>query len=184
MATITRRAAVVLATGTLLAGCDTTHSKSSGDLNQSDLEFVTNAFNIIEFDREECTLAATQAKVPEVRTLAAQFLQQANEFDARLRPIAASAGVKPPTVLRTDLRIRAGHLRLNQGLDFDRTFVEDQIVSHQDALNLQEMVMETPGSNPELQALSRDGTGILRANLAKLHELQRTMMLMRQGRTS
>ena len=140
MMDIARRAALALAAGALLAGCESTHSTSTGDMNANDLDFVTNAFNIIAFDREECTLAQSQARSPEVRALAAQFLKEANDFDARLSPIATSAGVKPPTVLRNDLRIRAGHLRLNQGYDFDRAFVEDQIVSHQDAINLQEMM--------------------------------------------
>ncbi len=183
MATLTRRAALAtlaLASGGL-AGCQTTARSitASGDMNSDDLDFVTNAFNIIEFDRQECTLAQTQARTPEVRAIAVQFLQQANEFDARLRPIAASAGIKPPTVLRTDLRVRAGRLRLGQGLDFDRAFIEDQIVSHQDTLNLQETVMANPGTNPQLQALSRQGTDLIRTNLTKLQDLQARMRTMR-----
>ena len=179
MATMTRRtalAAALLTAGAALAGCQSTKATSTTDMSPNDLSFVTDAFNIIEFDRQECTLAQTQAKNPEVRALAAQLLQQANEFDTRLRPLAASAGVKPPTVLRTDLRVRSARLRLQQGPDFDRSFVEDQIVSHQDTLNLQEMMAGTPASNPALQALSQQGNDILRANLARLHELQATMM--------
>lgn len=176
MATMARRAAVTMAAVAFLTGCETTHSTSTSDMSASDLDFVANAVNIIEFDRQECSLAETQARRAEVKSLAAEFLREANEFDARLRPIAASAGVKPPNVLRTDLRVRVARLRLNQGLNFDREFVEDQIVSHQDAINLREMMMDTPGSNPQLQTLSRDGLNILRTNLGKLQELQRKMM--------
>ena len=176
METFSRRAALTLLTGAVLAGCDTTHSTSKSDMSPADLDFVTNAFNIIEFDRQECALARTQARSPEVRALAAQFLEQANAFNDRLQPIAVANGIKPPTVLRTDLRVRLARLRLNQGLDFDRSFVEDQIASHQDALNLQEMMMDTPGSNPQIQDLSHKGTAILRTNLATLRELQRKMM--------
>jgi predicted outer membrane protein len=176
MATMTRRAALMLATGGLLAGCDTTRSRSSSDLSASDLEFVTNAFNIIEFDLQECTLAQTQAQSPEVRALAAQLLQDALNFKARVVPVAASAGISPPTALRTDLRVRVAHLRLNQGLDFDRIFIEDQIFSHQEARNMHEMVANTPG-NPQIAVLSREATSIVRANLEKLRALQRKMML-------
>lgn len=179
MTKIARRAALTLAATALLAGCGSSHSTSKTNMSEADLDFVTNAFNIIEFDRQECSLAESQAKTADVRMLAAQLLEQANAFDARLQPIAATAGIRPPTVLRTDLRIRAAHLRLNQGLNFDRAFVEDQIVSHQDAINLQEAMMETPGGDPQLQALSHDGTAILRTNLVKLHELQKKMMMMR-----
>src|SRR5579871_4890254 len=119
---MTRRLAILTATGAVLAGCDTSHSHSPTDMSSADLDFVTAAFDIIEFDWQECALAATQAKSPAVRALAAQFLQEANAFDARLRAITAADDVQPPTVLRTDLRIRVAHLRLNQGLDFDRNF--------------------------------------------------------------
>jgi predicted outer membrane protein len=176
MATMMRRAALTLATGGVLAACESTRSRSSSDMSASDLEFVTNAFNIIEFDLQECTLAQTQAESPEVRAIAAQLLQDALNFKARAAPVAASAGISPPTALRPDLRVRIAHLRLNQGLDFDKTFIEDQIFSHQDALNMQEMVANTPG-NPQIAVLSREGTSIVRANLAKLRALQRKMML-------
>lgn len=177
MATITRRAALMLATGGILAGCETTRSTSSSDMSASDLEFVATAFNIIEFDRQECALAQTEARTPEVRALAAQLLQDALNFNARLLPIASSAGITPPTAMRTDLRVRVTRLRLNQGLDFDKSFIEDQIVSHQDALYMQEDTMNTPGSNPKVQALFRDGERVVRTNLDKLSQLQRKMMM-------
>jgi len=162
-----------------LAGCQSSKSMSKSNMNQDDLDFVTDAFNIIEFDRQECTLAQTQSKTPEVRALAADLLQQANDFDMRLRPIAAEAGIKPPTVLRTDLRVRAARIRLGQGADFDRSFIDDQIVSHQDALNMQEAMVDTSNSNPEIKALSRQGYDIVKSNLARLHALQRKLMLIR-----
>ncbi len=177
MKNITRRAALLVVAGAPLAACGTTQSTSTGDMSPDDLDFVTNAFNIIQFDRDECTIAQTQAKAAEVRAIAAELLKQANDFDAQLRPIAAAAGISPPTVLRTGLKIRAGRLRLGQGSDFDRSFIEDQIYSHEDALNMQQMLMDLPGGNPQLKALSRQGTALVQTNLAKLHALQRQLML-------
>ena len=184
MTTMTRRAALLMSplAAAALAGCQTTQASSTssaGDMSPTDLDFVTNAFNIIEFDRQECTLAQTQARSPEVRAIAAKLLSDANTFDMQLRPIAADAGIKPPTILRTDLRVRAARLRLSQGTDFDRSFVEDQIVSHQDSLNMQDMMMHTPGTNAKLAALSQQGYALIRQNLEKLQDLQRTLMLRR-----
>lgn len=169
---LTRRLAILTATGAVLAGCDTSRSHSPTDMSSADLDFVTAAFDIIEFDRQECTLAATQAKSPAVRALAAQFLQEANAFDARLRAITAADDVQPPTVLRTDLRIRVAHLRLNQGLDFDRNFISDQIASHTDALSMQDRMVQTPDAHPRLQALAKEGLALLQENLGKLRVLQ------------
>lgn len=183
MPNMTRRAALgLLPLGAVvaLAGCQTSTASvtsSSGDMSATDLDFVTNAYNIIEFDRQECTIAQTASKNPAVRAIAAKLLQDANTFDSQLTPIAASAGIKAPTILRTDLRIRAARLRLGQGPDFDRAFIDDQIVSHQDTLNLQSMMMDAPGGNAKLADLSRRGYDLVKANLAELQKLQRSMML-------
>jgi putative membrane protein len=181
MTVLTRRAALMLAplAAGALAGCQTTQAVATSpasDMSPSDLEFVANAFNVIEFDRQECTLAQTQAMSPQVKAIAAKLLADANNFDAALRPIAAEAGIKPPTVLRTDLRVRAGRLRLGQGRSFDRAFIEDQIVSHQDSLNLDEMIMSQPSTNPKLAELSRRGHDLVQSNLEALRAIQRQMM--------
>ena len=169
---------LLLAGSAALAGCQTsqaTSTSSSGSMSRADLDFITNASNIIRFDRDECALAQTQARSPRVRELAAKLLAEANEFDARLQPIAASAGIKPPDVLPSTLRIRAARLRLGQGVDFDRAFLADQITSHQDALNLQETEASVTTSDPHLVELSRQGTELVRNNLAALQALQRQM---------
>ncbi len=177
MTTMTRRLTLLLPLGAAigLAACQTTQSSassSSGDMSSSDLEFVTNAFDIIAFDRAECTLAQTQARSPEVRSLAAKLLADANQFDAQLRPIAMQAGITPPTVLPATLRNRAGRLRLGQGAQFDRAFLADQIVSHQDALNLEDAVRTSQSSNPRVASLAQQGFSLVRANLDRLQALQ------------
>lgn len=178
---LSRRCAVLssfsVASIVVIAGCQSSKSTSTSNMNQDDLNFVTDAFNIIEFDRQECTLAQAQSKRPEIRALATDLLQQANDFDMRLRPIAAEAGIKPPSVLRSDLRVRAARIRLGQGADFDRSFIDDQIVSHQDSLNMQEMAVGTPDSNPQIRELAQQGYNIVKTNLARLHDLQRKLML-------
>lgn len=173
-----RVALAMILPASVLAACQTTATSSSsrGDMNPSDLDFVTNAQNIIEFDREECTAAETQARSPEVRALAAKLLADANAFDAKLQPILLEAGITPPRQLRSDLRIRLTHMRLQQGLDFDRSFLDDQIATYQEIINRQEAMSGTPGMNPRIIALANEGAEILRRNLGELRSLQRTMM--------
>jgi len=110
-----------------LAGCGTrATSAAGGDVNQADLEFVTQAYNIIIFNREECSLAQTYAHSPEVKQIATKLLNDTNVFAAKLDPIMKARGITPPTQLRRDLRVRLYHLRLGYGLDFDRSFIDDQ----------------------------------------------------------
>jgi len=178
MTQLSRRAALafVLPAVAAIAGCQTQASTASsgGDMNDADLDFVANAQNIISFDREECMLAQTQAQTPAVRALAVKLLADANAFDARLQPILQETGIKPPSVLRSDLRVRLGRMRLDRGLDFDRTFINDQIQTHEEIVSRQEMSGAT--MNPKIKQLAKAGAEILQRNLAELRALQRRMM--------
>lgn len=145
--------------------------------SQFDRDFVTSAYQIILFDRAEGKMAQTEAQDPEVRQLAGKLVGQADEFDAHLSPIAATLGIEPPTILDYDRRLRIGHMRLQRGLDFDATYLSDQITSHQDAVNSQEMMMSKVGEDSRLVALSRTGLNLIRTNLATLRELRRKMMM-------
>ena len=157
----------------LLAACQNQNAKpTSGAANPAEVQFTTNAYQIIEFDRQEGALARTQAKSPAVKAISEQLTNQANEFAARLAPTAAASSIKPPTIFRNDLRVRLGHMRLQQGQDFDRTYVGDQIASHEELLRMQGGMNEGAVS-PQFAALMREGTSLVRENLEKLRALQR-----------
>ncbi len=158
----------------LLAACTNQNAKStSGAANPAEVQFTTDAYQIIEFDRQEGALAKTQAQSPAVKAISDQLTRQANEFAERLAPTAAAASIAPPRVLRTDLRVRLGHMRLQQGLDFDRTYVADQIASHEELLRMQGGVGDEGAVSPQFATLMRDGTSLIRENLEKLRALQR-----------
>ena len=157
-----------------LAACETPTATSTGPANPDEVAFVTNAYQIIKFDQEESTLAKTEAKDPRVQALAARLLDEANQFEAQLAPVAASAGIKPPTVLRDDLRVRLGHMRLSHGLDFDRSYLNDQIASHEEALR-QEDAMKTHESGSRFADLAEHGEVLLTTNLQALKALRDDM---------
>lgn len=112
-----------------LAACETPTAQTTANspASPAEVSFVTNAYQIIKFDREEGDLAKTEAQDPRVKALAQDLVTEANQFAAQLDPVAASAGITPPNVLRNDLRVRLGHMRLQHGLDFDRSYLNDQI---------------------------------------------------------
>lgn len=162
-----------------LAACGADRARpTSGNANPAEVRFTTDAFNIIEFDRQEGALARTQARSPAVKAIAQQLTDQANEFAARLAPTTAAASIQPPRVLRDDLRVRLGHMRLQQGLDFDRTYVADQIASHEEVLRM-EGSMSDAGVSPQFAALMQQGIGLIRENLERLRALQAQMGPMR-----
>lgn len=159
----------------VLAACQNQNAKpTSSGANPAEVRFTTDAYQIIEFDRQEGALARTQAQTPAVKAISEQLTNQANEFATRLAPTAAAASIKPPSILRQDLRVRLGHMRLQQGLDFDRTYVADQIASHEELLRMQGG-MNTGAVSPSFATLMRDGTSLVQANLDKLRVLQGQM---------
>ena len=157
----------------LLAACNNQNARpTSGAANPAEVQFTTDAYQIIEFDRQEGALARTQAQSPAVKAISEQLTSQANKFASRLAPTAAAASIRPPFILREDLRVRLGHMRLQQGLDFDRTYVGDQIASHEELLRMQGGMTEGAVS-PQFATLMREGTTLVRENLEQLRALQR-----------
>jgi len=162
-----------MAAALLLVACQGQNAQSTAgsSANPAEVRFTTNAYQIIEFDRQEGALAQTEARDPEVKALAQQLTSQANEFANRLAPSAAEASITPPRVLREDLRVRLGHMRLQQGLDFDRNYVADQIASHEEVLRM-ENGMSNEGVTPQYVTLMQQGNALLQTNLDKLRAIQ------------
>ena len=156
----------------LLAACQGQNAQpTASNTNPAEVRFTTDAYQIIQFDRQEGALALTQAKDPEVIALAAQLTNQANQFATQLAPVAMGAGITPPRVLREDLRVRLGHMQLQQGLDFDRNYIADQIASHEEILKM-ENGMGNEGASPQFRKLMQQGTSLLQTNLDKLRAVQ------------
>jgi len=175
MAMIGRR--MILAAALLATACQVARESPNASggvgINSEDVDFVTNAYQLIMFDREECALAQHEANDPKVRALAAKMLDEANRFAAQLDPLAAAQGIRPPDILRYSLRVRLGHMRIQHGLDFDLTFVEDQIASHQEALSMHEMMVSSGGSL-QLRQLAERARAVVIENLHALRALQQT----------
>lgn len=157
----------------LLAACQGPVARPTAvsTASPAEVSFTTNAFQIIEFDRREGALASTQAKDPRVKALAQQFVDEANTFAGKLTPLAAASGIRPPIELRNDLRVRLGHMQLQQGLDFDRIYLADQIASHEEEVLMQDQ-MNASDVSPQFAALIQQGQALIRKNLDTLRLLQ------------
>lgn len=154
-------------------GCSADKATSSqADISPIGLAFFTEAFDTLEFDRLEGEEAVKRAKTPEVRDEARQLLQRAAAFDALLRPVAYREGVRLPKVLHRDLRVRVERLRMGQGGNFDRAFIEDQIRSHQDVLDLAVLVQGRPDVDQEVANISRQAVELVKQDLARLRGIQ------------
>ncbi|HTR17712.1 MAG TPA: DUF4142 domain-containing protein [Acetobacteraceae bacterium] len=160
----------------MLAGCESPVAQPGPDANPYDAEFITNAEQIIMFDRAEGELAETQAESVEIRNFALDLVRQANEVDAQIKPVAKQLGIRLPDVLRYDLRVRLGHMRYQHGLDFDRTYVDDQVASHVEWFRMAE-AMPASGASEPIKTIAAESSTIIKRNTDRLLVLQRKMMI-------
>lgn len=157
----------------VLAACNASLGPAPA-VSQQDLDFVTYATALIRFDEEEGKLARKEAQDPAMLEAVNKITSDANQFAARIHAAAARAGIKPPGVLPSDLRVRLAHMRLQQSVDFDRNYLDDQIYSHENALaGLEDEAAH--GAVPELRALAQQAVPLVKANLVQLRSLQREM---------
>ena len=161
-----------------LAGCTDTASTAPGarDVSATDLAFVTNLYNVIDFDREVIGELLPRNPDPRVAALAHQFLTQGDSLEAQVRPIAAREGILPPAgqrfVQSADLQSRIASVLGNRPIDIDQEFIADELYSHEQALQTARTRAQQPGANAELLAISKEGIGILENDIAQLKTLQ------------
>ena len=72
----------------------------------------------------------------------------------------------------------------DRGLGFDRSFIDDQLASNQELLERQEMLLRTPGHDPQLVTLVKEGTDKLRQDLVALRAIQRQLPTVTAGNTA
>jgi predicted outer membrane protein len=161
-----------------LAGCGREEATAPAQAHVSsyDLSFITNLYNVVEFDRQVIGQELARTPDPRVAALARDLLREANDMDAKVRPIAEREGIVPPDTVsfrqRADLQTRIASVMGTGTYDFDEEFLTDEIDSHVEALQRVKDMAAEPAGNPELKALSEQAAGLLQTNLDRLRALQ------------
>ena len=162
----------------LLAGCASPNATAPAGSTASatDVGFVTNLYNVVDFDHEVIDQVLAKNPDPRVASLARDFMAQGNELEARVSPIAAREGILPPQgqrfVQRADLQSRIASVTGNSPINFDQEFLADEVYSHEQALKSARAMSQQTDGNPQLMAISQEATGVLQANLSSLNKLQ------------
>ena len=161
-----------------LAACGRTEATAPPEKHVSayDLDFVTNLYNVVEFDKEVIGQELARTGDPRVQALARDLLRQANEISAKVKPIAESEGIQPPEALsfqqRADLHTRIASIMATSTYNFDQEFLNDEIYSHEEALRRVQQMNQEPSGDAELKSLAQEAEGLLRTNLDRLKALQ------------
>lgn len=162
----------------VLAGCSSTMATAplGSRVSANDLSFVTNLYNIVDFDREITTGLLAKGPDPRVAALARDFVAQGDSLIARVAPIAAAEGILPPGgqrfAQRADLQVKIASVMGSRPIDYDQEYLADEVYSHEQALQSARAMANQSEGSPQLMAASADATKILEVNLSRLRALQ------------
>jgi len=156
--------------GLLLTACSSSAVRG-GALSQVDRDFLTQGYAIAAFTDAQSEIALAQAHNPEVRALAQRMMTETDRFEEAADRIAAETGIRKPNLLPADFRVRLYRLKLQGGLDFDRTFVLDQLEARQNALSQMQAEL-TNGSNPKVIDVARRAQPVLQRDIQSLQAIK------------
>ncbi len=157
------------------AGMGTTGAMAAGNLSDAQIAGVLEAVNLGEV--QQAHLAQEKATEPAVRNYA-DNLRSGHELAARQQSMVLDQqGITPEeTDLSRQLRQQSQQeeQRLSQlsGAEFDRAFVQAQVRTHQDALNLLEQKLIPNASDPAYRAYLEQLRGDLQQHLAHAQQLE------------
>ena len=143
-------------------------------LNQADANFVTESFRLVELDRQEGRLAATQSDNPQVRALAAEIVAKADQLYPLMQDAIQKNGITPPVELPGDLRGRLERTRALRGAAFDRAYLADQVETHQRAIRTFQ-AEQARTQDPTMRALVNRALPVVQDDLSRLQALQASM---------
>jgi putative membrane protein len=135
--------------------------------------FIATAAASDLFETQSSQLALGKSKNKDVRDFAQMMITDHARTTQSVKDAAAKAKLTvPPPVLSADQQQMMAALQPLTGDDFDRTYLQQQVPAHQQALALMQNYAES-GDTPALQDAARTAIPIVQKHLARLRELTR-----------
>ena len=135
-------------------------------------EFVQAAAQSDAFEIVEARTALAQSHDPHVRAFAEQMIPAHAETTQALQQAAVKAGVAPPTQgLGGDQQKLLSALQSQRGPDFDRTYARQQVLSHQEALIVEQAYAEH-GDNADVRQAARSAVPVIERHLKMAKQLR------------
>ena len=98
-------------------------------------DFAQAAASSDLFEIREGQVATAQSQDPQVRAFAQEMIEAHTHTSQALMAAVAASGLTPPSMaLSADQAAMLGALQSQKGPDFDRTYIRQQALAHQQAL--------------------------------------------------
>jgi putative membrane protein len=165
-----------------LSACTTTTAVAppGSSLSAQDINFLTAAYQLIEFDTSECQVVNEGDFSAKVTQVANQVCSDANHYKPTLEQEASTYNVKLPDALRYDLEAEYFTFADANGVvadeqaelppsqaDQDSTYIMDQIGSHETALGVFREEAHN-GALPALREFASQTVPVVEGNLQRL----------------
>ena len=162
------------------AGCATQTTEQLGGARSKTLSATDNDYfrditlsNLTEIQTSQMALqTSTNGQVKE---FAEHMLADHGSAGSQVKAVATAKGVTLPSMLDAAHAKMVQSLQGKTGADFDRAYLDLQVVAHQAAVNLDE-VEANNGNDPEVKSLANALLPVLRGHLTKAKQVKDAMM--------
>lgn len=125
------------------------------------------------FEINSSQVALQRSQNDGLRTFAQMLIVDHTRTTEQLTAAARSANVTPPPP-QLDAQKQQMIAELQSAADFDRTFVTQQVMAHQQALALHSAYAEN-GDDPALRRVAASAVPVIRGHLAQVQRMQSSM---------
>jgi len=133
--------------------------------------FVSNLTESDMYEIKAAQIAEQRSKDPEVKAFAALMVKDHTAMDSDMRPKIDAAAQQPATELDKRRSGFIDHLNSTSAADFDKTYIDQQVAAHQEALSLLQGYAQN-GGDAGLNALAGTATPKVQAHLDRGQAIQ------------
>ncbi len=165
------------------AGTDTTTStpaRPSAEKPMTDGEIVAVTSTANAGEIELAQLASKTAQSPDVKNFAAMMIAQHRDMETKGKTLAAKAKITPAEsaaakTLKSDEQATLSTLKSQTGKDFDKAYMDAQVKTHRDVLNMIDNKLLPSAQNGDLKTMLTDARSHVATHLAKAEEIQQKL---------
>jgi putative membrane protein len=150
---------------------DSTYSASAGRTEDPSAsaagtpsDFIVNAAQTDMLEIEAGKLASEKAQSPQVKKFAQMLVRDHGQASKELQQIAQQKGVQVPQSLPPDKQQSLQKLEGMSGTEFDRTFAQEMVNGHQQAVQMYEQAAQS-AQDPEVRSFAEEKLPTLREHL-------------------
>lgn len=136
--------------------------------------FVSNASQSDMYEIQAGGMAATRAKNPDVKAFGKSMVTQHTAMSNEMKPLITAAGQTPADKLDERRQGFIDNLKSASAADFDKTYIDQQVAAHGEALTLMQGYADG-GGDAGLKAAAAKAVPKVQAHLDRAKTIQSTL---------